>query len=34
VVVDEAGTASTPKLAELARLADRNRWRVVLVGGR
>ena len=32
VVVDEAGTAATPKLAELARLADRNRWRVVLVG--
>jgi conjugative relaxase-like TrwC/TraI family protein len=32
VVVDEAGTAATPKLAELALLADRNRWRVVLVG--
>ncbi len=32
VVVDEAGTAATPKLAELARLADRNQWRVVLVG--
>jgi ATP-dependent exoDNAse (exonuclease V) alpha subunit len=32
VVVDEAGTAATPKLAELARLADRCRWRVVLVG--
>ncbi len=32
VIVDEAGTASTPKLAELARLADRHRWRVVLVG--
>jgi conjugative relaxase-like TrwC/TraI family protein len=32
VIVDEAGTASTPKLAELARLADRHHWRVVLVG--
>ncbi|MCH7846032.1 MAG: relaxase domain-containing protein [Acidobacteria bacterium] len=32
VVVDEAGTAATPKLAELARLADRLQWRVVLVG--
>jgi len=32
VVVDEAGTAATPKLAELARLADRHDWRVVLVG--
>jgi conjugative relaxase-like TrwC/TraI family protein len=32
VVVDEAGTAATPKLAQLARLADQNRWRVVLVG--
>jgi ATP-dependent exoDNAse (exonuclease V) alpha subunit len=26
------GTADTPKLAELARLADQHRWRVVLVG--
>jgi conjugative relaxase-like TrwC/TraI family protein len=32
VVVDEAGTAATPRLAQLARLADRRRWRVVLVG--
>jgi hypothetical protein len=32
VIVDEAGTASTPKLAELARLADQHDWRVVLVG--
>ncbi|MCL1693291.1 MAG: relaxase domain-containing protein [Actinomycetia bacterium] len=32
VIVDEAGTAPTPKLAELARLADRREWRVVLVG--
>ncbi|MDH3262104.1 MAG: relaxase domain-containing protein [Acidimicrobiia bacterium] len=32
VIVDEAGTASTPKLAELARLADQHRWRIVLVG--
>jgi ATP-dependent exoDNAse (exonuclease V) alpha subunit len=32
VIVDEAGTAATPKLAELARLAERNDWRVVLVG--
>lgn len=32
VIVDEAGTASTPKLAALARLADGNNWRVVLVG--
>jgi len=32
VIVDEAGTAATPKLAELARLADRREWRVVLVG--
>ena len=32
VVVDEAGTAATPKLAELARFADRNQWRVVFVG--
>ncbi len=32
VIVDEAGTAPTPKLAALARLADRHRWRIVLVG--
>jgi conjugative relaxase-like TrwC/TraI family protein len=32
LIVDEAATVSTPKLAELARLADRRRWRVVLVG--
>jgi conjugative relaxase-like TrwC/TraI family protein len=32
VIVDEAGTAATPKLAELARLADQCNWRVVLVG--
>ena len=32
MIVDEAGTASTPKLAELARLADQHQWRVVLVG--
>ena len=32
VIVDEAGTAATPKLAELARLADQRRWRIVLVG--
>ena len=31
-IVDEAGTASTPKLAALARLADQYQWRVVLVG--
>jgi ATP-dependent exoDNAse (exonuclease V) alpha subunit len=32
VIVDEAGTVSTPKLADLARLAEDRRWRVVLVG--
>ena len=32
VVVDEAGTADTPKLADLARLADEHHWRVILVG--
>jgi ATP-dependent exoDNAse (exonuclease V) alpha subunit len=32
LIVDEAGTVSTPKLAQLAQLADRNLWRVVLVG--
>jgi conjugative relaxase-like TrwC/TraI family protein len=32
VIVDEAGMTSTAKLAELAELAERKRWRVVLVG--
>jgi conjugative relaxase-like TrwC/TraI family protein len=32
LVVDEAGTASTPTLARLADLADEKAWRVVLVG--
>jgi conjugative relaxase-like TrwC/TraI family protein len=32
VIVDEAGTAPTPKLAELARLADEKDWRIVMVG--
>ena len=32
LVVDEAGTVSTPKLAKMARLADQKQWRVVLVG--
>jgi ATP-dependent exoDNAse (exonuclease V) alpha subunit len=32
VIVDEAGTVSTPKLATLADLAEQRRWRVVLVG--
>jgi conjugative relaxase-like TrwC/TraI family protein len=32
VIVDEAGNAATPKLAELARLADQHGWRIVLVG--
>jgi conjugative relaxase-like TrwC/TraI family protein len=32
VVVDEAGMLSTPKLADLAALADHLDWRVVLVG--
>ncbi len=32
VIVDEAGTVSTPKLAELVRLADERAWRVVMVG--
>jgi hypothetical protein len=32
VIVDEAGTAATPKLAGLAVLADQRRWRIVLVG--
>ena len=32
VIVDEAATASTPKLAQLARLADQHDWRIILVG--
>ncbi|HKZ24772.1 MAG TPA: MobF family relaxase, partial [Acidimicrobiia bacterium] len=32
IIVDEAGTAATTKLADLARLADQHDWRVVLVG--
>lgn len=32
VIVDEAGMCSTPHLAELAALAQRRRWRLVLVG--
>jgi conjugative relaxase-like TrwC/TraI family protein len=32
LIVDEAGTVSTPKLAQLARLSDQMQWRVVLVG--
>lgn len=32
LIVDEAGTVSTRKLAQLAQLADKKRWRVVLVG--
>jgi len=32
VVVDEAATASSPKLAALFRLADEKDWRLVLVG--
>lgn len=32
VIIDEAGMMSTPKLAELAALADQKQWRVVLVG--
>ncbi|MEX1038818.1 MAG: MobF family relaxase [Acidimicrobiia bacterium] len=32
VIVDEAATASTPKLAALFRLADQQDWRLVLVG--
>jgi ATP-dependent exoDNAse (exonuclease V) alpha subunit len=32
LIDDEAATAATPKLAELARLADQNDWRIVLVG--
>ena len=32
VIVDEAGTAATSKLAELARLSDLHDWRIILVG--
>ncbi len=32
VIVDEAGTLSTPHLAQLARLADHHQWRMVMVG--
>jgi conjugative relaxase-like TrwC/TraI family protein len=32
VVVDEASTASTPKLAALFRLADQHDWRIILMG--
>ena len=32
VIVDEAGTVATPKLAELATLSDRHGWRVIMVG--
>jgi ATP-dependent exoDNAse (exonuclease V) alpha subunit len=32
VIVDEAGTVATPKLAELVALAQRHGWRIVLVG--
>jgi ATP-dependent exoDNAse (exonuclease V) alpha subunit len=32
LIVDEAATVSTPKLAALTQLADRKVWRVVLVG--
>ncbi|MEX0667240.1 MAG: AAA family ATPase, partial [Acidimicrobiia bacterium] len=32
VIVDEASTASTPKLAPLFRLADQHDWRIILVG--
>lgn len=32
VILDEAGTASTPKLARLAGLAEEKGWRVVMVG--
>jgi ATP-dependent exoDNAse (exonuclease V) alpha subunit len=32
IILDEAGTASTPKLAALAKLADEKSWRVVMVG--
>ncbi|MEO8697111.1 MAG: MobF family relaxase, partial [Acidimicrobiales bacterium] len=32
IILDEAGMISTPKLAQLATLADARQWRVVLVG--
>jgi conjugative relaxase-like TrwC/TraI family protein len=32
VILDEAGSTATPKLAALATLADRQGWRVVMVG--
>lgn len=32
IILDEAGTASTPNLAQLARLAHEKGWRVVMVG--
>ena len=32
MIVDEAGTVATPKLAELATLSDRHGWRVMMVG--
>ena len=32
LVVDEAGAAATAKLAQIAELSDRQRWRVILVG--
>jgi AAA domain len=32
LVVDEAGAVATAKLAQIAQLADRQRWRVILVG--
>jgi ATP-dependent exoDNAse (exonuclease V) alpha subunit len=32
VILDEAGTVTTPKLDELADLAERHDWRVVMVG--
>lgn len=32
VILDEAGSTATPKLAALAGLADRHRWRMVMVG--
>src|SRR5690606_23216878 len=32
VIVDEAAMVSTPNLARLVELADRHRWRLVLVG--
>ncbi|HUF16159.1 MAG TPA: AAA family ATPase [Acidimicrobiia bacterium] len=32
VIVDEAATASTPKLAALFRLVDQHDWRIILVG--